>query len=203
MGGIPTTIVLCICKLFSRWLGHQTLKEFIWGKFLQLLIYLFKLQLSFSVKRYHFSFDQFDNTQCSGDLFERSTNIWEQNDVCPSPKTYYLYLPTYTGYSHQNIFNRARRASAVERGPGPSIDVSYCKDASVYQPENILLMQNRLCCLQPNFRDNAIAQITRSGGTTRDGRENFKATRDLCCEQYKEQTDGVDALQTIGCPFSR
>ena len=92
MDGIPTTIVLYICKLFSRWLGHQTLKDLNWGKFLQLQIFLFKLQLSFSVKRYHFAFDQFDNTQCSGDLFNRKPTFGSKTMCAHRPRPIWQHI---------------------------------------------------------------------------------------------------------------
>ena len=160
--------------------------------------------LSFAVTRYHFVFDNFDNIQCDDDMFSRNTDIWKLDDVCPAPKT---YLPEKS-YDDQSQASLRGKRQCTDSGDEcttsgiPSIDVSYCKDADVYNPENILVMQNRLCCLQPNFRVNAITQITRSGGTKKDGRNNFKATRDKCCEQYKDQVQGVDALKTLGCPFA-
>ena len=52
-----------------RYRGEPRRRRFV--IFCQILseIFIFKLQLSFSVNRYHFAVDQFDRTQCSGDLF--------------------------------------------------------------------------------------------------------------------------------------
>jgi len=63
-----------------------------------------------------------------------------------------------------------------------------------YSPENIVA--NPICCLRPNFKENTIDQGRSAGGN---GRTNFKETRDVCCELFKGQSRGVDALQTLGC----
>merc|ERR1711934_502685 len=65
--------------------------------------------------------------------------------------------------------------AAQSSGAGPTIDVRACKEMEAYSPENIVA--NPICCLHPNFKE----------------------TRDVCCELFKGQSRGVDALQTIGC----
>ena len=80
---------------------------------------------------------------------------------------------------------------------GASLNEAGCKDRQAYSPENI--RQNGICCLGPNFRKNTIDQGRSAGGN---GRTNFKATRDVCCELYQDQNGGVDAIRTIGCTFS-
>ena len=82
-----------------------------------------------------------------------------------------------------------------------SIDEDFCIEESVYNPENIVVGRNRLCCLHKNFRQNALQQVTRCGGTRNEARFNFRATRDACCETYKYKSEGIDALKTLGCPF--
>ena len=72
---------------------------------------------------------------------------------------------------------------------------------SVYDPETILLRQNRLCCLQPNFRRNALDQVLKSGGTRKEAKANFRATRDACCELFRGQARAVGTLKKIGYVF--
>ena len=43
--------------------------------------------------RFQLAFDNFDNTQCSADLFLRDTNIWKIDDVCPTLETKSIYDP--------------------------------------------------------------------------------------------------------------
>ena len=166
--------------------------------------------------RYQFAFDNFDNTQCSADLFVRETNIWKQEDICPTPVDY-SYVPTDSQQSLPRNIREKRRTTGKEcknRDPAnrrrgcstfnthATIDVSHCKATNAYSPKNILKRQNLPCCLKPNFRANAINQVLRAGGRRKGGRANFKKTRDICCNQYRRQTRGVDALKNIGCPYA-
>ena len=166
--------------------------------------------------RYQFAFDNFDNTQCSADLFIQETNIWKQEDICPTPVDY-SYVPTDSQQSLPRNIREKRRTNGKEcknRDPNSrregcstfnthaTIDVSHCKATNAYSPENIRKRQNLPCCIQPNFRKNAILQIIRAGGRAKGGRANFKKTRDICCNQYRRQTRGTDALKNIGCPYA-
>ena len=76
-------------------------------------------------------------------------------------------------------------------GRGASLNVRACVEIQAYSPEHIV--EHPICCLRPNFEDNALAQ---------GGRTNFRATRAACCELWKGKTSGVDALKNIGCRFS-
>merc|ERR1712183_1225810 len=159
------------------------------------------------VTRYRYAFDEFDNTQCSRDLFYRNTDIWKLDDVCPAPKTWVPYVaPEYSTYQSLPSYIRGKRTAECDgargtteetgcSGVGASIDVRRCKELMVYSPENIL--GNPVCCLRPNFKLNAIAQGKKMQEGA--GRSNFKSTRDKCCMEYKNQTEGVDSLKTIGC----
>ena len=67
-----------------------------------------------SVTRVHYAFDDFDNTECSADLFYRNTDIWTMGDVCPAPKIWVPYTPPdYSTYKHQSLpsYVRGKRAS--------------------------------------------------------------------------------------------
>ena len=158
--------------------------------------------LFFIGSRFHFAFDDFDNTECSSDLFYRNTNIWKVEDVCPAPK---IWLPyTQTDYKHQSLpsYVREKRQSddkecnSEEEGTcasqGVSIDLKYCVENELYTAEKIREDPNQLCCLEPKFKGNA----KRQGGD-----QNFETARDECCLQYKDKTKGVDQLKQIGCPY--
>ena len=179
-----------------------------------LLIWPFSLNhnFSFSVTRFHLAFDEFDKTQCSADLFYRNTDIWKLNDVCPKPKTWVPYEPPYSKYQSLPTYVRGKRQTegnqaecdstrTTETGCssfGASLDVQTCKSSNLYSPEKIVEGRNPTCCLQPNFRDNSIAQ----GGGGDEGTANFRATKKECCDQYRAQTGGVDALNTLRCNYS-
>merc|ERR1712037_861499 len=77
-------------------------------------------------------------------------------------------------------------------GRGASLNARACVEIQAYSPEHIV--EHPICCLRPNFEDNALAQ---------GGRRNFRATRAACCELWKGKTSGVDALKNIGCRFSK
>ena len=153
----------------------------------------------FSVTRVHYAFAEFDNAECSADLF-RSTKIWTVENVCPYPKI----LMLGTTYKHEvlpSLFRGKRQSNAEESeyneegscaSESVSIDASYCNENELYTAEKIREGKNRLCCLEPKFKGNA----KRLGGTN-----NFQTARDECCFQYRQRTKGVDALRQIGCPF--
>merc|ERR1712183_1115033 len=167
------------------------------------------------VTRYRYAFDEFDNTQCSADLFYRNTDIWKLDDVCPAPKTWVPYVaPEYSTYSNQNLpsYIRGKRASTeceimdpkkkkgcATKGKNMSLDVSGCKARKAYTKGRIG-GDNGICCIHPNFRNNAINQITEAGGSTEAGRANFQETKKECCSSYKKQINGTDALQKL-CRF--
>ena len=71
---------------FLRYRGEPRRRRFV--IFCQILseIFIFKLQLSFSVNRYHFAVDQFDNTQCSGDLFNRKPTFGSKTMCAHRPR---------------------------------------------------------------------------------------------------------------------
>ena len=179
-----------------------------------LLIWPFSLNhnFSFSVTRFHLAFDEFDKTQCSADLFYRNTDIWKLNDVCPKPKTWVPYEPPYSKYQSLPTYVRGKRQTEGNQAEcdstmttdtgcstfGASLDVQTCKSSNLYSPEKIVEGRNPTCCLQPNFRDNSIAQ----GGGGDEGTANFRATKKECCDQYRAQTGGVDALDTLRCNYS-
>ena len=153
----------------------------------------------FSVTRVHYAFADFDNAECSADLF-RSTKIWTVENVCPTPKI----LMLGTTYKHEvlpSLFRGKRQSNAEESeyneegscaSESVSIDASYCNENELYTAEKIREGKNRLCCLEPKFRGNA----KRQGGD-----QNFETARDECCRQYKDKTKGVDQLRQIGCPY--
>ena len=153
--------------------------------------------------RFHFAFDDFDNTECSSDLFYRNTNIWKVEDVCPAPKIWLPYTQTdYSTYKHQSLpsYVRGKRQSGDKEcdsekegtcaSQGVSIDLKYCVENELYTAEKIRQEPNQLCCLEPKFKGNA----KRQGGD-----QNFKTARDECCLQYKDKTKGVDQLKH--CPY--
>jgi len=155
--------------------------------------------------RFHYSFDEFESAQCSADLFYRNTDIWELDDVCPAPKTWVPYVaPDYSTYQSLPSYNRGKRESTEcttdmdGRGcskNGASLNVQACKEMQVYSRANIVKFP--ICCLRPNFEDNARAQ---GDG---DGDANFRQTRNTCCRKWKEGTKGHDALKTIGCRYAQ
>ena len=166
--------------------------------------------------RFHYAFDEFENTQCSADLFYRNTDIWKLDDVCPAPKTWVPYVaPEYSTYQSLPSYIREKRKAECEKddpkkkgcatdGRKMSIDVQECKRKNLYSPEEIRgNKRNRVCCLVGNFEQNAIAQGRATGTGRRRGKNNFKATRDACCEEYSDLVGGVNALTTIGCRFNK
>ena len=155
--------------------------------------------------RFQLAFDDFDNTQCSANLFRRETNIWKQEDICPTPDTYDIYNTRGKRQSspRKECKNRdGTRRGCTTKNTNASIDVRYCKRSNAYNPENILRRRMGLCCLSSNFRALAINQITRQAGSQREGRANFMKTKDVCCNRYRRIAKGVDALKNIRCKYS-
>jgi len=131
--------------------------------------------------RFHFAFDDFDNTECSSDLFYRNTNIWKVEDVCPAPKIWLPYTQTdYSTYKHQSLpsYVRGKRQSddkecdSDEEGTcasqGVSIDLKYCVENELYTAEKIRHNQtnsaawNRSSRGMPNDRE--VIRISRQLG---------------------------------------
>ena len=158
--------------------------------------------------RYHFAFENFDDTECSADLFFRNTDIWTMGDVCPAPKIWVPYTPPdYSTYEHQSLASYSRR----KRNPDDtdkskdvshvSIDASYCKEKSLYSSENLLANKKHLNCCKvgkETFRTNAKAQ----GGGGRAGGALFRSARDTCCKDYSKTSGGTDALRYL-CSYQK
>ena len=74
-------------------------------------------------------------------------------------------------------------------GRGASSNVRECVEIQAYSPEHIV--EHPICCLRPNFKDNALAQ---------GGRTNFRNTRRACCELYESNPGALKILdKNIGC----
>ena len=159
----------------------------------------------YSGTRYHFAFENFDDTECSADLFFRNTDIWTMGDVCPAPKIWVPYTPPdYTTYEHQSLASYSRR----KRNPDDtdkskdvshvSIDATYCKEQKLYTPEKLKKGRYSNCCLSPHFRTNAKAQ----GGGGEAGRTLYQSARETCCKESSKTSDGTDALQGL-CSYQK
>jgi len=170
--------------------------------------------------RIHLAFDDFENTQCSADLFYRNTDIWKLDDVCPAPKTWVPYVaPDYSTYQSLPSYNRGKRQSTSSSEAecnkkngegcaegGKSIHVGTCAEREVYDPERIQNPRSNLdCCIRGSFRRNARDQardfFTR--GNRKEIKKRVQDTVDICCEKWSGTTGGVDALKTIGCPYNK
>ena len=162
----------------------------------------------YSGTRYHFAFENFDDTECSADLFFRNLDIWTMGDVCPAPKIWVPYTPPdYSTYEHQSLASYSRR----KRNPDDtdkskdvshtSFDASYCKEKSLYSSENLLANKKHLNCCKvgkETFRTNAKAQ----GGGGKAGRTLYQSARETCCKESSITSEGTDALQGL-CSYQK
>ena len=97
------------------WSQFTKLQRYLRERYLTLIKWPYSyLNPFFPVTRVHYAFDDFDNTECSADLFYRNTDIWTMGDVCPAPKIWVPYTPPdYSTYKHQSLpsYVRGKRAS--------------------------------------------------------------------------------------------
>ena len=171
-----------------------------------------------SVTRVHYAFEDFDNTECSADLFYRNTDIWTMGDVCPAPKIWVPYTPPdYSTYEHQSLPNyvRGKRQSngkdcvrntgqensgCATDGNFMSLSVEACNAANLYTSEKLKSENRNKACCQFDLAKNAF----RTGFSMREEPafkamfKNVKAfvndVKQTCCKLYKGKTTGVDAL---------